>query len=419
MLRRQFLQSILTAPAGILGTRDAAAPASRMAPSAADRTRPLLVGVARIDITPTTPVCLEGYEDPATRISTGIHDRLYARAFAFSLGRRRLVWVCCDVASMTFGDYLRRPLVQALGLAAEELLLCAVHTHSGPLLTLHPAYPENVAYTQQLPGLLRRVATEAWRTRRPAHVAFGTARSSVGVSRRLIGPDGRVEMLPNPRGVVDPEVAALRVSAADGTALAAIFGYACHSRTLRAPNRLVSGDVLGLAEQDVERAIPGAVVAACAGASGDIDPAQVVDGFDADGGGPPVRLAQDLGRSVRDGLDRARRVRVDRLRSAALRAVLPPKHANQQKAVQVVAAALGDLAIVGLDCEASTEIGLAIKAASPFAATLVVTNCNGWSGYLPVSRQYDEGGYEVDRTAFGREAADQLVSKAVGLLRTL
>jgi hypothetical protein len=232
-------------------------------------------------------------------------------------------------------------------------------------------------------------------------------------------PDGRVEMLPNPNGIADPQVAALEISMSDGTPRAAIFAYACHSRALRAPNRLVSGDVLGLAEQDVEQAIPGLVAGAFAGASGDIDPAQVVDAFDADGGGPPVRFSRDLGRSVREALDHARRLRVDHIRSAAARAVLQPKHSGQVKAVHVTVAALGELAIVGLDCEASTEIGLAIRAASPFTATLVVTNCNGWAGYLPVSHQYDEGGYEVDRSGFGPDAAGQLVSKVADMLRML
>lgn len=404
---------------GLLVTRIAAAQPDGGGPRAAGHAEPLLFGVARIDITPPGPVCLEGYLDPATRVSTGIHDRLYARAFAFSIGRRRLVMVSCDIASMTFGDYLRRPLAESLGLASEELLLCAIHTHSGPLLTLHPAYSENVAYTRQLPRQLLRVGSLAWQARRPARVAFGSGRSSVGMSRRLIMPDGRVEMLPNPNGIADPEVAALQISTNEGTPRAAIFAYACHSRALRASNRLVSGDVLGLAEQDVEQATRGLVAGAFAGASGDIDPAQVVDGFDTDGGGPPVRFGRDLGRSVREALGHARRVRVDHLRSASIRAVLPPRQPGQVKAVQVTVAALGEVAIVGLDCEASTEIGLAIKAASPFAATLVVTNCNGWSGYLPVSRQYDEGGYEVDRSGFGREAADQLVSKVVDVLRTL
>jgi hypothetical protein len=62
---------------------------------------------------------------------------------------------------------------------------------------------------------------------------------------------------------------------------------------------------------------------------------------------------------------------------------------------------------------------LAIKASSPFRSTLVVTNCNGWSGDLPVARQYAEGGYEVDRSGFGPGASEQLVTEVVGILQRL
>ena len=352
-------------------------------------------------------------------MSTGVHDRLYARAFAFSVGQRRLVLVSCDLATMAFADYLRRPISDALGLDAKDLLLCAIHTHSGPQLTLHPSYPDNVAYTKRLPRLLTRVVDRALRARCPARLAFGTSQSGVGVSRRLIMPDGRVEMSPNPRGIADPEVSVVQMTQRDGTAMGALFSYACHSRSLRAPNRLVSGDVLGIAAQEVEDGARGTIVGALAGASGDVDPSRVVDGFDGDGGGPPVDLGRDLGRSVRDALEHAGPLRAERLTSTTTHVALPPKHPGQGRAVQVEAVALGDLAIVGLDCEASTEIGLAIKASSPFRSTLVVTNCNGWSGYLPVARQYAEGGYEVDRSGFGPGASAQLVTEVIGILQRL
>ena len=327
--------------------------------------------------------------------------------------------VSCDLASMVFGDYLRRSIADALGFDVKELLLCAIHTHSGPLLTLHPSYPVNVAYTKHLPRLLTKVVDRALRARCPARLAFGTARSGVGVSRRLIMPDGRVEMLPNPQGIADPEVAVLQATRTDGTAMGALFAYACHSRSLRGANRLVSGDVLGIAAQEVEQAASGCIVGALAGASGDVDPIHVVDGFDGDGNGPPVDMGRGLGRSVRDALEQAKPLRVERLRSTTVRVALPPKHPGQARSVHVEAAVLGDLAIVGLDCEASTEIGLAIKASSPFPSTLVVTNCNGWSGYLPVARQYAEGGYEVNRSGFGPDASGKLVTDVISILRGL
>jgi len=419
--RRDLLRTLLGLPVVARAAVSAAAP-QRAAGVPVASVGPLRVGAARIDITPDKPLCLEGYLEPGTRVSTGVHDRLYARAFAFADDRTRFVLVSCDLGSLALGDFARRQMCDALGLRSEELLLCATHTHSGPLLTLHPSYPDNADYTRRLARPLTDVVDRALRAQRPARLAVGRGRSSVGVSRRKVLGDGRVEMAPNPDGAADPEVLVLRATGRDGKPIGALFDYACHSRSLRAPNRLVSGDVLGIAEQEAEEALGGLIVGAFAGASGDVDPASVLDGFDSIGSAPPetVRLGRQLGQEVVAAVKRAESgASTAGVRSSITRVPLPPKSPGATKSIDVAACAVGDAAIVGLDCEASVEIGLAIKSASPFPATLVVTHCNGWAGYLPVARQYAEGGYEVEHTGFGPEAAATLVSRVTDLLRRL
>ena len=202
---------------------------------------------------------------------------------------------------------------------------------------------------------------------------------------------------------------------------AALFDYACHSRSLRSSNRLVSGDILGIAAQEVERSRAGLIVGAVAGASGDIDPVSVVDGFERDGAAPSetVRLGRRLGQDVLDAMKGSGPVAsTGRVHTSTARILLPPKHQTPPKAVTACVQAIDDVALVCLDCEASVEIGLAIKASSPFAATFVITNCNGWTGYLPVAHQYLEGGYEVEHTGFGPAAAALLVERVTAMLRT-
>jgi hypothetical protein len=382
---------------------------------------PLRAGAAKIDITPDAPLSLEGYQEPATRVSEGVHDRLFARAFAFGDGSRRLVIVSCDLGSMILGDYFRHQVLDAVRLRPEELWLCATHTHSGPMLTLHPSYPHNVEYTERLAQPLIGVVGEALRSMRPARLAVGRGRSSVGVSRRRRGADGLMEMAANPDGVADPDVLVLQVAATSGRPMGALFVYACHSRSLTRTNRLISGDVLGIAAQELEAAQPGLIAGAFAGASGDIDPVSVVDGFESKDGQPPetVRLARLLADGVRGAMATARALAPALpLRSSVTRLRLPARHEGRQKAVDIAVCAIGEAAIVGLDCEASVEIGLAIKARSPFPLTAVITNCNGWSGYLPVERQSPAGGYEVDRTGFAPPAAGLLIDAVVQLLET-
>ncbi len=391
----------------------------------ASRALPLLAGAARVDITPGMPVALEGYLNPENRISEGVHDRLYARAVALGVGAKRVVLVSCDLGSFWSGPYFLRLIAEKWGLQPDEVLLCAIHTHSGPQQSLNPDYPHpnNFRYTRTLERTLVDVTGKALQAMAPARIAVGRGHAAVGVSRRTIFPDGRVEMLPNPGGAADDEVLVLRLSRPTGPPFAVLFDYASHSRSLRRANKQVSGDILGIAEQVVERSAGGGTIAAAfAGASGDVDPASVVDTFDAPPGETPptVRLATLLG----DEAARAAATAVDvqgpaGLRTAAARINLPPKIAGQAKWVNLIVVAIGDVAIVGLDCEASVEVGLAIKKASPFAATFVITNCNGWTGYLPTARQHAEGGYEVARSGFGPGAADVLTRETLAMLARL
>ena len=105
---------------------------------------------------------------------------------------------------------------------------------------------------------------------------------------------------------------------------------------------------------------------------------------------------------------------------------LPGKENNRDKdgklptkELNVTVARIGDVGFVGVGCELLTEVGMAIKADSPFKHTFMITHCNGGAGYLPPKHLYKEGGYEIDSTGFGPEAADILVKNAVRMLNEL
>lgn len=56
---------------------------------------------------------------------------------------------------------------------------------------------------------------------------------------------------------------------------------------------------------------------------------------------------------------------------------------------------VGDLAICGIPFETFAEIGLELKARSPFPRTMVIGLANGKHGYLPTPQQHRLGGYET------------------------
>src|SRR5262249_18522703 len=86
---------------------------------------------------------------------------------------------------------------------------------------------------------------------------------------------------------------------------------------------------------------------------------------------------------------------------------------------EVEAMSVGPVRWVSLPCEAFVETGIAIKKAG---ATFVVGYANGYLGYGPIRRAYDEGGYEVGLRAFSRVAPgsdERLQSLAEKLLERL
>ena len=74
---------------------------------------------------------------------------------------------------------------------------------------------------------------------------------------------------------------------------------------------------------------------------------------------------------------------------------------------------LGPIALVGVPVELFSEIGMAIRDASPFPTTLVCSYWNGYRNYLPTDSERVRGGYEIDISPF-RPGADPLVRSCIG-----
>lgn len=90
--------------------------------------------------------------------------------------------------------------------------------------------------------------------------------------------------------------------------------------------------------------------------------------------------------------------------------------------VTVQALRVGTLGIVTIPCEVFVEIGLKIKAESPFKPTFTIELANGYNGYLPTDAQHPWGGYETwaARSSYLEvHAASKITAKALELLQTL
>ena len=87
--------------------------------------------------------------------------------------------------------------------------------------------------------------------------------------------------------------------------------------------------------------------------------------------------------------------------------------------LNITIARVGNVVFIGLGAEVLSEIGLVIKASSPFKHTIIFTHCNGTADYISPQHIYVEGGYEVESSPFASTAADILVKHVTKLLHRL
>lgn len=92
---------------------------------------------------------------------------------------------------------------------------------------------------------------------------------------------------------------------------------------------------------------------------------------------------------------------------------------GDQLTIEFQAMRLGPTAFVGIPVEPFAELGVAVKARSPFATTFFSGYTNGVAAYMPTADAYAEGGYEVWMTPFAPEAAEVTIQESIALLEAL
>jgi hypothetical protein len=77
---------------------------------------------------------------------------------------------------------------------------------------------------------------------------------------------------------------------------------------------------------------------------------------------------------------------------------------------------LDGLVLCGISGELMTEMGMEIKNNSPYSSTVIITHCNGSSGYICTDKAFTEGGYEVKVSHLMPGIEKLLVQKSLALI---
>lgn len=414
------------------------------------------IGIGISDITPPSGVELVGYYYP--RKAQGIHDRLHAKAFFADDGKTRAALISCDICFFEEKTVkaVRSKLSQNSPVPFDNVILCATHTHTGPVVT--PEYEP--VLVNGIVDSLHRAADDA----SPKELSYHAVRlPGIFFNRRYFMKDGSVVTNPGkcnpdivrPAGPPADEISFLRIDAGDNRTWA-LVNVPGHPDTVG--GNLISADYPFFIEDELNRksgSFAGTIYTT--GTSGDINHWDVADPSSQRGFAESERIGRTIAAGVAVEFDRAKRIANPSVRVARKKIKLPCLKVTVQEiekarkvlekpypngvdftlevveAKKVLRAAefkegfleteiavigLGEVCLVGMPAEIFIELGAEIRRNSPYKLTVINDLSFASVGYIARREAYRQGSYELVSNIFGPAAGETILDATVTLLKS-
>ena len=240
------------------------------------------VGVAKVDITPSEPVLLAGYGG-RTGEHLGVDQRIWARALVLG-DNDPIILVAVDNCGVParVSDQVARTMERQHGIPRARFVVCSTHTHNAPTLTgLAPVVWSGRAteqqerrvdqYTHWLTKKLAEVASSALARRIDARLQWGQGQTRFGGNRRVLAENRWAGFGFQRNGPIDHSVPVMAALNRQGKVVAVWANYACHCTAVGSRNH-IGGDWAGCANEEIERAFPGALSLTTIGCGADVGP---------------------------------------------------------------------------------------------------------------------------------------------------
>lgn len=414
-------------------------------------------GAAKSNITPKIGTSINGgFQDGTV---AHIHDDTYAKGIVLDDGETRLAIVVSDLCMVSREtlDEAKKRASQVTKIPVENMMMSATHTHSGGTACgVFQSEPDE-DYLKFLSERIADAVIRANNNLQPARIGWGSGHEPTQVFNRrwkmkpgtpLINPFGKedkVRMNPGfgdnklePAGPIDPEVPVVSIQSLEGAPIALLANYSLHY-VGGVPSGHISADYYGVFAnrmKEILNADDSFVAIMSNGTSGNIN--NINFGGPAPGSVPPYEkmnlvantvaaevfkacqmieyktwiplrsVQKEISLGVRkpgsDEVKRAKEILAKAnkpvLKTAEeiyARETMLMKDYPDQVSIILQTFRLGDLAIAAVPCEVFVEIGLDLKAKSPFKPTFAISLANGYNGYLPTPEHHALGGYETWR----------------------
>jgi neutral ceramidase len=392
---------------------------------------PVLMGASQVNITPSVPVPMSGYaarKDPFT----GVHDQLFASALCFKSSKTALLIITADLIgfNMQFIDETKKMVSTSTGIKPENIMITAAHNHGAPVTKAYEKdVPEAVEnYIKELQQKFVDISLQALEKAAPFKMGTGKGSCSMNVNRRAEFADGSIWLGRAPDKPCDHEVDVVRFDDFNNNTLAVFVNWPCHGTASGQENTEITGDWPGAAARYIKKQTgDDMVVAITAGASGDINPiygpGKNFDEIEA--------VGFHVGKAAWETFNNITTYPVESIDANNTSLTLPGKKACKDRfpqssyesapdvEIRLTTFRIGDMVLAGISGEVMNEIGSNIKKQSPFSNTIIVTHCNGSSGYICTDKAFPEGGYEVMVTHLMPGAEKPLTEKILQMIYAL
>ncbi|MFC1739117.1 neutral/alkaline non-lysosomal ceramidase N-terminal domain-containing protein [Planctomycetota bacterium] len=271
----------------------------------------LEIGFAKVKITP--PMNMPLFGQLFAYFAKGIESDLYAKAMCISDGDTSVMLVSCDVCVIPT-DMVKnacRRAEQVTGVPASNIIICATHTHSGPVTELDNALskvPGNELisnYCETLESGIVRALEQAYdnATKGKLTLAYGEL-PGYGFNRRFVMSDGTIQTHPltldphivKPEGPDSKDIFAFCAYDEAGRPTGAAVNFTCHATVMKRNNEYVSADYPGKVSEFVaEKLDPEAISLFLQGTSGNICQVNPLDGSRKEVG---LEWSKRMGRAI-------------------------------------------------------------------------------------------------------------------------
>lgn len=421
----------------------------------------ILAGFVKSDITPEYPVSIAGYFND--RISEGVLDPLYLRAAIISHKNKNILFLqidSCYIPSEDM-DLIKKEISRQGRFREDEVMISAIHTHTGPSLE---TFYESTREEKYVGFLKSTILTVARDIKADTEVILGTSDISyedLAYNRRWFMKNGKVATNPpklhadrvKPEGPVDRNLRLISFHNKEDKVIALFCNISNHTDTIG--GNLISADWPGIMEKEVQEKLNMDIPVLTL-----IAPQGNINHYDFESPDPQsgYEEAQRIGKAYAEitlkALSKTTPAQVDAIQTENITIDIPPRevtedeileaknileqykndktesekldandifkgtiavkkifaenllnfvaHKKQFYKIPLQIIRMGNIIFFAIPGEPFVEIGLKLikTATEKYGYTMVYPAAltNGYFGYIPLAENFPRGGYEVKQT---------------------